>query len=108
MKSISPSELQVLELKAQGYCLKEIASKRFVSINTVKTQFKRLIEKLDARSGYHAVAKYAASNPELFKKLVAIVFLSIQGYAVINSNNSDWRKARRRVRTHKVSQRLKY
>lgn len=54
---ISDRELEVLELVAQGLSNKEIASKLFVSINTVKTHLSKLYEKLEVNRRTQAVEK---------------------------------------------------
>jgi DNA-binding CsgD family transcriptional regulator len=46
---ITPRELEILELIASGLSNKEIATRAFVSENTVKTHSSRLFDKLGAR-----------------------------------------------------------
>lgn len=55
--AISPRELQVLDLLAEGFSNKAIARRLNVSPNTVKTHLARLFEKLEAQSRTQAVAK---------------------------------------------------
>ena len=52
---ITPRELQILELIANGLSNREIAEKLFVSENTVKTHSSRLFDKLSARRRTQAV-----------------------------------------------------
>jgi len=52
---ITPRELEILELIAQGLSNREIAGKLFVSENTVKTHSSRLFDKLSARRRTQAV-----------------------------------------------------
>jgi NarL family two-component system response regulator LiaR len=52
---ITPRELEVLELIAQGMSNREIAGKLFVSENTVKTHSSRVFDKLGARRRTQAV-----------------------------------------------------
>lgn len=52
---ITPRELEILELIAQGLSNREIAERVFVSENTVKTHTSRLFEKLGARRRTQAV-----------------------------------------------------
>lgn len=52
---ITPRELEVLELIAQGLSNKEIAGRVFVSENTVKTHSSRVFDKLGARRRTQAV-----------------------------------------------------
>jgi ATP/maltotriose-dependent transcriptional regulator MalT len=52
---ITPRELEILELIAQGLSNKEIAERVFVSENTVKTHSSRVFDKLGARRRTQAV-----------------------------------------------------
>jgi len=52
---ITPRELQILELIAEGLSNKEIAARAFVSENTVKTHSSRVFDKLGARRRTQAV-----------------------------------------------------
>ncbi len=52
---ITPRELDILELIAQGLSNREIAEKLFVSENTVKTHSSRVFEKLGAKRRTQAV-----------------------------------------------------
>ena len=52
---LSPRELEVLELMAQGLSNTEIADKLFVSLNTVKTHGSKIFEKLDVKRRTQAV-----------------------------------------------------
>ena len=52
---VTPRELEILELIAQGLSNREIAEKLFVSENTVKTHSSRLFDKLGARRRTQAV-----------------------------------------------------
>lgn len=52
---ITPRELEILQLVAQGLSNREIAGKLFVSENTVKTHCSRTFEKLGARRRTQAV-----------------------------------------------------
>jgi len=54
---LTPRELQVLRLIAQGMTLSEVASALGVSINTVKTQVKRVYERLGVGSRVAAAAE---------------------------------------------------
>jgi DNA-binding CsgD family transcriptional regulator len=53
--SITPRELEILELIARGMSNREIAEKLFVSENTVKTHSSRVFDKLGARRRTQAV-----------------------------------------------------
>ena len=52
---ITPRELEILELIANGLSNREIAEKLFVSENTVKTHSSRLFDKLGAKRRTQAV-----------------------------------------------------
>ena len=52
---VTPRELEILELIAQGLSNREIADKLFVSENTVKTHSSRLFDKLGAKRRTQAV-----------------------------------------------------
>ncbi len=52
---ITPRELEILELIAQGLSNREIAEKLFVSENTVKTHSSRVFDKLGAKRRTQAV-----------------------------------------------------
>jgi DNA-binding CsgD family transcriptional regulator len=52
---ITPRELEILQLIAEGLSNKEIAERVFVSENTVKTHSSRVFEKLGARRRTQAV-----------------------------------------------------
>lgn len=55
--AITPRELQVLELIAEGLSNKEIAARVHVSENTVKTHSSRVFDKLGARRRTQAVQR---------------------------------------------------
>ena len=52
---VTPRELEILGLIAQGLSNREIAEKLFVSENTVKTHSSRLFDKLSAKRRTQAV-----------------------------------------------------
>jgi ATP/maltotriose-dependent transcriptional regulator MalT len=52
---ITPRELEILELIAQGLSNREIAEKLYVSENTVKTHSSRVFDKLGAKRRTQAV-----------------------------------------------------
>jgi DNA-binding CsgD family transcriptional regulator len=54
---LTPRELEMLELMAQGLSNKEIADKVFVSENTVKTHLSRVFDKLGVRRRTQAVQR---------------------------------------------------
>lgn len=53
--SLSPRELEVLRLLAEGWSTSEIADKLILSIHTVRNHIARLMTKLDVRSRLEAV-----------------------------------------------------
>lgn len=56
-RGISKREIEVLECLAQGFTTSQIASRLFVSENTVKTHIRHILEKLDAANRAEAVMK---------------------------------------------------
>lgn len=55
--NISRRELEVLQLMAEGLSNQEIASRLFVSLNTVKTHSSKIFEKMDVKRRTQAVEK---------------------------------------------------
>lgn len=53
--NISKRELEVLQLMSEGLSNQEIASKLFVSLNTIKTHNARLFEKLEVKRRTQAI-----------------------------------------------------
>ncbi|HMQ63270.1 MAG TPA: LuxR C-terminal-related transcriptional regulator [Flavilitoribacter sp.] len=54
---ISPRELEVLQLMAEGCSNQEIADRLFISLNTVKTHTSNLFSKLDVRRRTQAIQR---------------------------------------------------
>jgi DNA-binding NarL/FixJ family response regulator len=54
---LTPTELQTLELIAQGLTQKEISETNFVSINTVKIHVCNILKKMGEKSGKEAAKK---------------------------------------------------
>lgn len=54
-RKISKRELEVLELMAEGLSNQEIASRLFVSLNTIKTHSSNLFDKLDVKRRTQAI-----------------------------------------------------
>ncbi|MFE5567039.1 helix-turn-helix transcriptional regulator [Amycolatopsis japonica] len=54
--SLSPTELEILKEIARGLDYREIATKSFRSIETIRTHAKSILYKLRARNRTHAVA----------------------------------------------------
>jgi DNA-binding CsgD family transcriptional regulator len=59
---LSPRELEVLQLIAEGLSNQEIAARLFVSLNTVKTHSANLFVKLDVRRRTQAIEKARKLN----------------------------------------------
>jgi LuxR family maltose regulon positive regulatory protein len=55
--ALTSREKEILELLVQGHANKEIATRLFVSIDTVKTHLRSIYSKLDVKSRLQAVAK---------------------------------------------------
>jgi len=54
---LSKRELEVLQLMAQGMSNQEIATRLFLSLNTIKTHSSRLFEKMEVSSRTQAIEK---------------------------------------------------
>jgi DNA-binding CsgD family transcriptional regulator len=55
-RNVTPRELEVLALIADGYSTREIAARLWITEETVRTHVRRLLERLGARTRAHAVA----------------------------------------------------
>jgi DNA-binding CsgD family transcriptional regulator len=55
-RKITPRELEVLALIADGHSTKEIAQTLWITDETVRTHVRRLLSRLGARTRAHAVA----------------------------------------------------
>jgi NarL family two-component system response regulator LiaR len=62
---LSPREMEVLQLMAEGLSNQEIADRLFVSLNTIKTHSAKIFEKMDVRRRTQAV--------DMAKKLKIII-----------------------------------
>lgn len=58
--NLSPREREVLDLLAAGFIYKEVADQLRIGTETVRTHVKSICQKMHARSGLEAVAKYFA------------------------------------------------
>lgn len=56
-KTLSDRENEILDLLAEGYRIKEIAAKLFITINTVRTHIRHIYEKLQVNSRVEALNK---------------------------------------------------
>lgn len=54
---LSPRELEILHLMAEGYSNKEIATQLFVCVSTVKKHINHIYDKLDTKNRTQAVAR---------------------------------------------------
>jgi DNA-binding CsgD family transcriptional regulator len=55
MRDLTPRELEVIELVANGYTLREVGEELGISYFTAKTHMARVLAKIDARDRAHAV-----------------------------------------------------
>ena len=62
-ENLSPRELEVLELLAQGFIYKEIGDKLTIGVTTVRSHVKNICHKMHVRSRVEAVARHRAENP---------------------------------------------
>ena len=58
--NLSPREREVLDLLAAGFIYKEVGDKLHIGTEPVRTYVKNICQKMNARSGLEAVAKYSA------------------------------------------------
>jgi RNA polymerase sigma factor (sigma-70 family) len=58
LENLTEREEEILEQLSKGYSTKEIADRTSVSVNTVRTHFQHIYEKLHVRSRTEAVLKY--------------------------------------------------
>ena len=65
---LSPKEVRVLTLVAEGYSDKEIGVKLKISERTVQSHMTRIILKLDAKNRVNAAVLFFIKNPKVFKK----------------------------------------
>jgi len=55
-RKVTPRELEVLALIAEGYSTREIARALWITDETVRTHVRRLLDRLEARTRAHAVS----------------------------------------------------
>lgn len=75
-EQLSPREMEILALVAEGCPNKEIASRLSISNATVRTHLMHIYEKLHVRCRTEAAAKYLRSQPGEADKLSALPTLS--------------------------------
>jgi DNA-binding NarL/FixJ family response regulator len=63
LEVLSARELEVLDLLAKGFLVKEIADRTSLGYGTVRTYIRRIYEKLQVHSRSQAVAKYLQPRP---------------------------------------------
>lgn len=64
---LSPKELIVLRLVAEGMSDKEIGTKLGISERTVQTYLTRIMLKLQAKNRVNAAVLFFMNNPDLYK-----------------------------------------
>mgnify|MGYP000952640873 CR=1 FL=1 len=57
-KNLTKREVEIFELVSKGYSNKEIASKLFISTNTVKNHISNIMQKKNYTSRYQMIAKF--------------------------------------------------
>jgi DNA-binding NarL/FixJ family response regulator len=65
LETLSPRELEVLHLLAEGYVNKEIAERLALSAPTVATYIRRIYEKLQVHSRAAAIGKFSSLTREI-------------------------------------------
>ena len=63
LETLSTRELEVLDLLAKGFLVKEIADQTSLGYGTVRTYIRRIYEKLQVHSRSQAVSKYLQPRP---------------------------------------------
>jgi DNA-binding NarL/FixJ family response regulator len=71
-ESLSERELEVLDLLAKGFLVKEIADRTGLGYGTVRTYIRRVYEKLHVHSRTQAVAKYLQPDKLKPRRLSAL------------------------------------
>ena len=105
---LSPTEKPIAESIALGYSMKEIAAKRFRSVETIKTHIKNICSKWNARGVVDITRIYTIENSDKFKLMILIFFLSIQGYSIAGNLNTERKGPSVRVtRTIRTSSRTR-
>lgn len=94
MKLLSDRERQVARLIAKGFSEKEIASKLFVSVDTIHSHAYRIRKKINARSAVDVCRKFLLSLDDPKQILIATGFIIIQGLSM-TSYDIDLRKPSR-------------
>jgi len=104
MLSKRESELMVDLMK--GLSAKQIAVKNFISTHTVNTHLKNMKRKLNAKNNVDVVVKYLQNleNPTayLHQMIVVVVFVFLQGFAIISNTDTAARRPISRVRISRV------
>lgn len=107
MMTLSERENEMVKDMLTGLANKEIADKRFISINTVITHMKRIRRKLDAKNNVEVAVKYLqrVDDPATYLRnlSIALLFMGIQGSSMLDGYNNDMRLFR--TRTHKTARR---
>lgn len=106
---LTRQEARVAHYIANGFLMKEIADKLFISIHTVKTHYEHIRSKLHAKNIAEVTRNYILSldNPKDVLKMLP--FLVIQLYVIFNDLPIDMRrvKSSAKVRVERVQRRTK-
>lgn len=95
IRKLSKSELRVTKELTRGYSEKEIADRLCVAYKTIRTHTYNIRKKLKARCAVDVARQFLLSLEEPKKFIIAIGFLSIQGFTVYANPDIDLRRARR-------------
>jgi DNA-binding NarL/FixJ family response regulator len=60
---LSPRELEILNLLSDGFRIKEVADKLFITVNTIRTHIRHIYEKLHVTSRVEAINKINGKKP---------------------------------------------
>lgn len=91
---LSPTEIEISESVALGNSMKEIATQRFRSIETIKTHVKNICFKWNARGIVDITRIYTIENSSKFKLLIVGIFLGVQGFLITPDSDAQLRNAK--------------
>jgi len=97
---LSARERQVARLIAMGFSEKEIASKLFVSRDTIHSHTYRIRKKIKARSAVDVCRKYILSLKNPKEILIAFGFILIQLFSIGDFDIDQRKPSRLRLKNH--------
>lgn len=95
---LSKRETQVARLIAKGFSEKEIASKLFVSVDTIHSHAYRIRKKIKARSAVDVCRLFILSLENPKQILIAVSFVLIQFSAMLDYHNDFKRPSKAKLK----------